>query len=212
MNWAQSTLAEIIRRDGGLLQTGPFGSQLHESDYCDEGVPVIMPKDIESVFAGTGLSLFPERLHDLETSCSCPDWSNPCKHIAAVYYLLGEEFDRDPFLIFKLRGVEREHLTAGLGRGAPATAGEAQITTAVDKSTQPTAEPLDSTPGAFWHGADFPPGWLGEVWVPPMAAALPRRLGAFPFWRGAERFLDVITPAYSAASVHAHRQLLGEPD
>ena len=56
------------------------------------------------------ISLFPEKLKDLETDCSCPDWSNPCKHIAAVYYLLGEEFDRDPFLIFKLRGMDRDEL------------------------------------------------------------------------------------------------------
>ena len=69
-----------------------------------------MPQDIEQAFADSGLSLFPAKMKDLETDCSCPDWSNPCKHIAAVYYLLGEEFDRDPFLIFKLRGMEREGL------------------------------------------------------------------------------------------------------
>src|SRR2546423_7199486 len=75
-----------------------------------------MPQEIEQSFAAVGLSLFPEKLRDLETSCSCPDWSNPCKHIAAVYYLLGEEFDRDPFLIFKLRGMSREDLLESLGR------------------------------------------------------------------------------------------------
>ena len=69
-----------------------------------------MPQDIEQAFAGAGLSLFPKHLDDLVTGCSCPDWSNPCKHIAAVYYLVGEEFDRDPFLIFKLRGVDRDRL------------------------------------------------------------------------------------------------------
>ncbi len=67
-----------------------------------------MPQEIEQAFKDVGLSLFPEKLRDLETNCSCPDWSNPCKHVAAVYYLLGEEFDRDPFLIFKLRGTDRE--------------------------------------------------------------------------------------------------------
>jgi len=48
------------------------------------------------------VSPFPVRASEPHTDCSCPDWSNPCKHIAAVYYLLGEEFDRDPFLIFRL--------------------------------------------------------------------------------------------------------------
>src|SRR5574341_2073368 len=74
-----------------------------------------MPQEIEQVFTGAKLSLFPEKLRDLETNCSCPDWSNPCKHIAAVYYLLGEEFDRDPFLIFKLRGSTRQALMALVG-------------------------------------------------------------------------------------------------
>ena len=63
-----------------------------------------MPEDIEQAFKNIKLSLLPEKRKDLDTDCSCPDWSNPCKHIAAVYYLIGEEFDRDPFLIFKLRG------------------------------------------------------------------------------------------------------------
>ena len=60
-----------------------------------------MPENIEEAFKDVGLSLFPNKGSDLETDCSCPDWSNPCKHVAAVYYLLGEEFDRDPFLILK---------------------------------------------------------------------------------------------------------------
>ena len=63
-----------------------------------------MPTDIERAFDQAGLSLFPAHRQPA-TSCSCPDPSNPCKHIAAVYYLLGEEFDRDPFLIFRLRGM-----------------------------------------------------------------------------------------------------------
>jgi type I restriction enzyme S subunit len=46
MRWRTSTLGEIAKRDGGLIQTGPFGSQLHQSDYTLEGVPVVMPKDI----------------------------------------------------------------------------------------------------------------------------------------------------------------------
>src|SRR5262249_14354455 len=73
-----------------------------------------MPRDIEPVFKDVGLTLFPARLDDLKTSCSCPDWSNPCKHIAATYYLLGEEFDRDPFLILALRGMSREALMTRL--------------------------------------------------------------------------------------------------
>ncbi len=48
-----------------------------------------MPDDIEQVFTDAKIPLFPREHRDLKTDCSCPDWSNPCKHIAAVYYLLG---------------------------------------------------------------------------------------------------------------------------
>ena len=72
-----------------------------------------MPQDIEEVFkAIEAVAVSPAKHGDLTTACSCPDWSNPCKHIAAVYYLLGEEFDRDPFLIFRLRGMTRDELLA----------------------------------------------------------------------------------------------------
>ena len=69
-----------------------------------------MPENIEQLISQAGASLFPGRADDLKTQCSCPDDSNPCKHIAAVYYLIGEEFDRDPFLLFQLRGMTKEKL------------------------------------------------------------------------------------------------------
>ena len=75
-----------------------------------------MPETITTLFEETGTSLFPSRKADLETDCTCPDWSNPCKHVAALYYLLAEEFDRNPFLIFKLRGMEQSELMEKLGK------------------------------------------------------------------------------------------------
>lgn len=46
MSWQDSTLGALTKLDGGLIQTGPFGSQLHQAEYETEGVPVVMPKDI----------------------------------------------------------------------------------------------------------------------------------------------------------------------
>lgn len=46
MNWEFVPLAEILSKHGGLIQTGPFGSQLHQHEYTESGVPVVMPKDI----------------------------------------------------------------------------------------------------------------------------------------------------------------------
>jgi len=69
-----------------------------------------MPQDIEQAFDWAKVSLFPSRRGDLKTDCSCPDYSNPCKHIAATHYILGERFDEDPFLIFRLRGRTQEQV------------------------------------------------------------------------------------------------------
>jgi uncharacterized Zn finger protein len=73
-----------------------------------------MPSDVEDVFAGAKLSLFPASGRDLSMDCSCPDWAVPCKHIAATFYVLAEAFDVDPFLIFAWRGREKEDLLAHL--------------------------------------------------------------------------------------------------
>ena len=70
--------------------------------------------DIEEVFAGLGLPLFPATARDLSLDCSCPDVAVPCKHIAATFYLLAESFDDDPFAILAWRGREREDLLANL--------------------------------------------------------------------------------------------------
>jgi len=64
-----------------------------------------MPQEIETAFEAARVSLFPTSTRDLDTNCSCPDDSNPCKHIAAVYYLLGEQFDHDPFFNFHIAGT-----------------------------------------------------------------------------------------------------------
>lgn len=72
-----------------------------------------MPEDVDEVLAGVGLSLFP-RPGELATSCSCPDVANPCKHVAAVHYVLAQTFDADPFLLPALRGRDRASLLAGL--------------------------------------------------------------------------------------------------
>ena len=162
-----------------------------------------MPEDIEKVFAEASLSLFPEQQADLVTDCSCPDWSNPCKHVAAVYYLLGEEFDRDPFLLFRLRGLGRDELLQRLSRltssseATPATTGEEQVA------------PLPSDPTAFWSGGSLPADIAGEAQAPPVSAAWLRRLGNFPFWRGETSLLETLQPIYAKASQQGLVTFLG---
>jgi uncharacterized Zn finger protein len=97
-----------------------------------------MPEDVEDVFSAAGLSLFPAASSDLFLDCSCPDYALPCKHVAAVFYLLAESFDEDPFRILAWRGRERDELLANL-QAARSSAGEPQR-----GSWQPLEECLDT--------------------------------------------------------------------
>ncbi|MGH3516582.1 MAG: SWIM zinc finger family protein [Haloechinothrix sp.] len=109
-----------------------------------------MPDDIEDVFAGLGLSLFPASANELSLDCSCPDSEVPCKHLAAAFYLLAESFDDDPFRILAWRGREREDLLANLhsarSDGPPAAE-------AAERTGTPLADCLDSY---FVAQADLP--------------------------------------------------------
>ncbi len=73
-----------------------------------------LPQEFETLMKELGSSLFPNRLRQIKNSCECTDWSNPCKHTAAIYYLLCEEFERDPFLLLRLRGREKDELLSPL--------------------------------------------------------------------------------------------------
>ena len=74
-----------------------------------------MPTAVEELFSKEGLSPYPELGVD-SFWCSCPDWSKPCKHIAAVLYLLADVMVRDPSLLLRLRGI---CMTDGDGASAP---------------------------------------------------------------------------------------------
>ena len=174
-----------------------------------------MPKDIEEGFKEAHLSLFPEKLKELDTDCSCPDWSNPCKHIAAVYYILGEEFDRNPFLIFKLRGMNRKELVGLLGGGntlkGPRRARGKSPTHETAEEVPLAPEPLPGDISSFWGGGSLADYSFGEVRIPPVPAALPRRLGSFPFWQGGQRFLEALESIYGQASPLGMDMFLAEP-
>jgi uncharacterized Zn finger protein len=152
-----------------------------------------LPAEIEELFEVAGVSLFPARVSDLKTDCSCPDWSNPCKHIAAVYCLLAEEFDRDPFLILKMRGMNRDEfrdILTELGGGTAAVTLEEAL----------PAEPLRADPAQFWNRKSIRDAQQHDGPAPKLAAALVKRLGHFPFWRGRENFVDAMVEVYERAS------------
>ncbi len=166
-----------------------------------------MPDTIEDAFSGLGLHLLPHSERDFETSCSCPDWANPCKHIAGVYYLLASALDRDPFLMFELRGLSRDALHAELVRSPLgqilASALKSEEVPAIDPVasyyTRPDREPdavIDSHK-EFWTGAKrlpAPPSAPSQASVP---ALLLKKQGDYPpFWHKDVSFISVMEELY----------------
>lgn len=109
-----------------------------------------VPPELEAVFDGAGVGLLPRRWQDLQASCSCPDWENPCKHIAAVLYVLADRLDDDPWLLLLWRGRTRAELLAHLG-----AAGDERAAVAPWWPLVPGAPlPVDSGRGDPWTEAD----------------------------------------------------------
>lgn len=175
-----------------------------------------MPPEVDAVCAAAGAPLFPVRSRDLHMACSCPDWAVPCKHVAAVHYVLAEALERDPFLLFRLRGLGREALLALLreadGRSAgrrsrrPCAAPEAP--SAAPPAPEPP-QPLPLEADAFWRG-----GPVAET-APLDALAAPdatlRRLGPLPLWRGRQDVVAALAPVYRRAAERALFLLAGPP-
>ena len=107
-----------------------------------------MPADIEEAFEACEYSLFPDSYSDMATNCTCPDSANPCKHLSAVFYILAEKFDDDPFLIFRWRGQSRDELLAKL------------------RELRDVSGDREQSEGAFKKGDDRPIGeCLDEFWA-----------------------------------------------
>lgn len=145
-----------------------------------------MPDDIEDVFAGLGLSLFPGTAGELSLDCSCPDHAVPCKHLAATFYLLAESFDDDPFAILAWRGREREDLLANLA------AARADGPPAADRAEQPARPLADCMDTYYARQGDVatasPPA------TPPMA--LLDQLPDIGVALGRQPLTELLRPAY----------------
>lgn len=162
-----------------------------------------MPAEVDEAFHRAGASLFPEREEDLVTGCTCPDWANPCKHVAATHYVLGEALDKEPFLLFELRGRTKDEVLAALraarGGGRPEERGQEAAPT-VPLGRLPAGEYED------WREAP-PPLHLG-LERPEAPGALLRQLGTPPGWTESSSPAELLGPLIRAASERALRLAL----
>ncbi|HEX2079104.1 MAG TPA: SWIM zinc finger family protein [Longimicrobium sp.] len=168
-----------------------------------------MPRDVERAFAAAGLSLFPSRPEELRSDCSCPDWANPCKHVAATYYILAEAFDADPFLVLCWRGRARDDLLARLRELRAARPVEEEDAAGDEAPDEAPAEEQAAAPADFWRAG-------AELWslafsprAPGVPNAVPRQLGPLPPEAGGPEADQAFAEAYAAFTRAAERRAFG---
>lgn len=183
----------------------PYSKEQIEEIYQELSLqPVIVaqllnntiPEEYSDLMLKLKLPVVPRYDKDMDVECSCPDWQDPCKHSAAILYLIAEEIDKNPFLLFRMLGIEKDKLLERL-----------KLTGTNEKPVLPAAEetvqPLTADPGEFWGKA-----WqrqIDPIDPPLFSAAIIRRLGAIPFWRSEKDFIKQMEESYSKAG----RQLIG---
>lgn len=188
-----------------------------------------MPEEMENVFKEAGVNLFPNKSAIRRYKCSCPDEAAPCKHIIAVLLLLAEVFEGDPFLILKLRGIDRNALinlltleTAGDREDSPMIQDEERediedLSVITGGSECPEVDgclenkdydiiPLDMS----WYGGEEMPVFCYAVDDKERRIAALEILNEFPFWRGEQPFRQSLRIYYERAANIAQEILTGE--
>lgn len=160
----------------GMAQKAVFAAKLLAGE---------MPEETEEAFAEARATLLPQSAADVPSSCTCGDPAMPCRHVAAVHYLLADELGRDPFLLFKLRGCPKEQLLAALRQKRSGNGAAEEIAT-TDENVSPQA---------FWHAGEDLDRFAINI-APPMShAGLLRQLGPPPVEAG-ESFIDLMAALY----------------
>ncbi|MEL6136709.1 MAG: SWIM zinc finger family protein [Cyanobacteria bacterium J06628_6] len=170
-----------------------------------------IPEELPALLAPLKLHLLPRSSIEVVSNCSCPDWENPCKHVAGLYYYLADLIDQDPFILFELRGLPREDLIAELSK-SPLGAALAEVL----QQTLPEPVPADSyytcpqtvavptidTLADFWLGASQAEGAV-EAPATTVSALHIKKQGDQPaFWQVSQSFIKTMEDFYSRIKKH----------
>ena len=166
-----------------LFAPYPRGQQLLIQQLIQNHSEILktdIPLEWQQRFEEAGAHFFPSPDVHMSMDCSCPDWTVPCKHMAAVCCLLAEFMDADPLLLFKLQGVEvDEPMHQPL-------------------STLPEV-PLRQQPHEYWGiKRAFETEILDEAQASPLAS-----LDAMPGRISRKRLNEALAPVYQKAAVNA---------
>jgi uncharacterized Zn finger protein len=165
-----------------------------------------VPENIEDTFSEFGLYLLPHSRQDFKTRCSCPDYANPCKHIAGTYYLVASQLDHNPFLLFELRGLSKTELQTQL---AQTPLGKAlsqeinieeipvEVSTSFYTKLQKKSVVTQTSAREFWLGTKRLPQTIDVPASGGVSAILIKKQGDFPpFWQKDNSFIAAMEEIY----------------
>ena len=159
-----------------------------------------LPVEVGELFRTEGVPLFPQAeptgrtpegkpTWDVTMRCSCPDWARPCKHMAAVLLLLGEEVARRPATLLALRGVDVEDLVPPAAPEGP-------------QEMSGCSQEMSGCPQEMSGWPQVMSGWRASA-PANGGALLVRRLGSVPYWRGTARCVESLEKMQSRAGAVA---------
>jgi uncharacterized Zn finger protein len=196
-----------------------IGALARQAIYVAKMLAGDLPAEVVQLCEVAEAPLFPDHPDDIRMSCSCPDWAVPCKHVAAVHYALAAELDRDPFLLFRLRGRTREELTSALrarrvglgGNGGLSEPESADVAgDAADDEDQDDAQPLPVE--RFWQAGSELDDLHFEIRSPDVPGAVLRLLGPPPAWGSHDDLLARLHDLYRIASASVRDAALVDVD
>jgi len=165
-----------------------------------------VPENIEDSFVAVGKRLLPHSREDFQMECSCPDYANPCKHVAGLCYRLAGELDQDPFLLFELRGLSKEALQAELaksplGKALASELGDRseEIAPVTSYFAKPQITPAQQVPTLkqFWQGQKRLPQAIPFSNPVTVSAIVIKKQGDNPpFWDKSTSFVETMEELY----------------
>ena len=171
------------------------------------------PREIDDILKSSGMALSFRGFMKSRKWCACPEQSDICEHILAVVYVTATAIDRDPFMLMRLRGLEKEELLEILC----APAGE-NISLAVRAPVPNDSQKYDAEPQTDAHTAPSPtdagfycppdlPDELNALENLSPEAKRPAPMPDFPLWRGDAPFADSLVPYYKTVKKYTSGRL-----
>jgi uncharacterized Zn finger protein len=194
-----------------------IGALARQAIYTAKLLSGELPAEMVQLCDSAEAHLFPAHPDDIVMRCSCPEWAVPCKHVAAVHYAFAAELDRDPFLLFRLRGRTREELTAALRarRGSFGSAGTTKTATPIEAAA--VAEPApengeELSLERFWEYDPDIDALNFVIHPPEVPVAIVRLLGPPPGWAAREDLDVILNDLYQVASASVRDAALADPE